>query len=285
MENWAIHNFKGGVAKTTTAANLGAGLALRGSRVALVDGDYQRSLSRAFLHKGKSPTIRDLLLDDTLKPTLFPTAVPNLFLIPGSADMNSLDYDIEERLRERARTDPAFDILDPATSLVGLRGAYLFPRLTRITALLAAHGFDYVLWDLPAQANCFVTLSLVLCDRLLIPVQCELLAVEALEQAMEMLDDLDEGQRSKARILRTMVTAGYRHQAAQSLEIEKYGALTMKTVIKRQTIANEGTAEGIPVIALYPGSDLARAYNSAIDELLGADQALGGVSLAATTES
>lgn len=284
MENWAIHNFKGGVAKTTTAANLGAGLALRGSRVALVDGDYQRSLSRAFLHKGKVPTIHQLLLDDALKPSLYPTAIPNLFLIPGSADMNSLDYDIEERLRDRARSDPSFDILDPDASLVSLRGDFLAPRLTRLTKLLAAHGFDYVLWDLPAQANCFVTLSLVLCDRLLIPVQCEILAVEALEQAMEMLDSLDEGQRAKARILRTMVTVGYRHQAAQSLEIEKYGALTMKTVIKRQTIANEGTTEGIPVIALYSGSELARAYNATIDELLGTERG-DDASIAATTEA
>jgi len=261
METWAVHNFKGGVGKTTTVVNLGAGLAMRGARVVVVDADRQASLSRALRRKGREPAIYDVLLSGA-RPALYPTVIDGLSVLPGSSAIDSLDYDI-------LRDTIGHGGHDGTTDVVKHLGAYLAPRLRALAGTFSAAGIDYAIWDLPSQASILVTLSVIMCDRLIVPVQCEVLSVDVLDQVQELLDELPEGQGAKARILRTMYPLGHKHQATQSRAVEESGIPVVSTAIKRQTLVNDAAEHGVPAIALYPGSDVARGYNMVLDELVG----------------
>jgi chromosome partitioning protein len=125
----AIANMKGGVGKTTSSVNLAAGLAMRGSRVLLVDMDPQGNVAHSLKIKASQNTIFDLMADDMVLETVIRHGVrPNLDVIPS----NNLSFGLENRLagetlrekifarRMRHVVDYDFVIVDtsPAMSLL-----------------------------------------------------------------------------------------------------------------------------------------------------------------------
>ncbi len=90
MKRIAVINQKGGVGKTTTTVNLGAGLARRGYRVLLLDMDPQANLT---VHVDKRPdlesnTLTSLLIEDTpLQELVQPTTQPNLAVVPSDTSL------------------------------------------------------------------------------------------------------------------------------------------------------------------------------------------------------
>jgi chromosome partitioning protein len=92
----AISNAKGGIGKTTTVVNIGAGLALKGARVLLVDVDAQGNLALAL---GVRPrrTLYELLIDDAKAADCITNARPNLDLIAGDEGLLSVQTIIAKR--------------------------------------------------------------------------------------------------------------------------------------------------------------------------------------------
>jgi chromosome partitioning protein len=139
----ALVSKKGGVAKTTTAVNLGAALAEAGRRVLVVDLDSQASasLSLGVERSGLAPSIADVLLNDApIRGVVRPTAVAGLELVTASVDLLTADLELaplrsrEQRLRRGL--DPVRDeyddvLLDCPPSL----------SLLSINALAAADAF------------------------------------------------------------------------------------------------------------------------------------------------
>lgn len=269
MKVWEVYNRKGGVAKTTTVANVASVLAMQGKRVCVIDCDDQRNLSIAFGRRTASPTIYEVLMEDA-SPALYPTLVENLVLIPGSEDTGAIDSEIDRRVRDTFRADPSRNILDFDPD--ELRGEFLLPRVKALIDRLARHEFDYVIFDVPAAWSTLVNVTTMLSDTLIVPVQCEFFATEGAEQTENLIRDIREQTQLDVRILLTMANAQWNHTAAQASKIgERFGASVLRTAIKRSIVCSEANEAGLPLVAYNPRAEAALNYVNAVWEIT-ADQ-------------
>lgn len=157
-----IGNFKGGVSKTTTAANLAQGLSLKGYRVLLIDLDGQGSLTATF---GISPEL-EVEVEHTIVPltsgesdsllgAIRPTYWSGVDIIPGCVALNNADFYLPARQARDAHF-AFWDVLNQA--------------LDRDDLLLT---YDYILIDTPPAIS-YLTINAFWCaDALLVPMPPE----------------------------------------------------------------------------------------------------------------
>src|SRR5688572_29108302 len=157
-------NQKGGVGKTTTAVSLAAALGRRGQRVLLVDLDPQANASSALgVETADRLGIYDALLDEVPAAQCIVTA-PNesVDLIPASAGLAGAEVELVPVMARERRL---------ANTLQPLRKSY-----------------DWILVDCPPSLGLLTINALTASDHVIIPVQCEYMALEGLSRLMETLD-------------------------------------------------------------------------------------------------
>ena len=162
----SLANQKGGVAKTTTCVNLGAGLALRGHSVLLVDADPQASLTRYFGALEGGAVLGDWLLgraefDQAVRHTAF----DRLDIIPTA---------------EHLIADQATIALD---TFKGLH--YLRNKLEELRKV-----YDYILIDTMPSFSVLFANSLIAADQVLIPVKIEYLSAQGLKPLLEKVAEV-----------------------------------------------------------------------------------------------
>jgi chromosome partitioning protein len=170
----AVANQKGGVGKTTTTANLGAALALRGKHVLLVDLDPQGNLTSSFgLEKVVQQTIAESLLDRRIPLPV--VSVSNGAVHNGGAT-------------ERISVVPA---------AVGLASAeaQLMTKLGRELRLrdqlLAVEGsFDYIMIDTPPSLGVLTINALVAASKVIIPTEARFFSLQGLQMLEESIEEI-----------------------------------------------------------------------------------------------
>ena len=170
----AVANQKGGVGKTTTTANLGAALALRGRNVLLVDLDPQGNLTSAFgLEKHVQQTIAESLLDRRIPLPVVP--VPN-----GST--------VDPRTAQHLSVVPA---------AVGLASAeaQLMTKLGRELRLrdqlLSVHElYDYIMIDTPPSLGVLTINALVAATKVIIPTEARFFSLQGLQMLEESIEEI-----------------------------------------------------------------------------------------------
>jgi len=253
----AIANQKGGVGKTTTAINLAASLAAEEQRTLIVDCDSQGNTTSG-LGFSKDPARRtlyhSLILNEPIERVVLSTQVDGLDIIP--ADKNLVGAGVE---------------------LVSLEGREYFLRKA-IESIKP--NYRFVILDCPPALDLVTLNALVASDSVLIPIQCEYLALEGVS---ELLDTLMRIRRTLnpdlavEGILLTMYDerTTLSHQVASDLR-SFFGAQVFSTVIPRNVRLAEAPSHGKPIIFYDIHSRGAESYVQLAKEVIANDQKRAG---------
>jgi chromosome partitioning protein len=245
----AVANQKGGVGKTTTVINLGAYLGALGHRVLLVDCDPQSNTTRGLsLSEPVATSIYDVLVRGTAaKSAIVPTTTPGVDLLPASPDLAGSEVELLETSGREHSLGHA---------LQGLVSEY-----------------DYVLLDCPPSLGLLTVNALVAAQAVIIPVQCEYLALEGVTRLMDTIGRIRSNLNPRLRVFGLLMTMYDRRtslsdQVAQEVR-KHYPDLTFQTVIPRNVRLSEAPSFGQPILEYDPTSLGANAYRSLAAEVAG----------------
>jgi chromosome partitioning protein len=263
----AIANQKGGVGKTTTAINLGAGLAVAERRTLIVDMDPQGNatsgmgLDRAQLHG----SVYDVLVEESpLRDVrLERVHFPYLDIVPSSQDLVGAEVELVDR---------------PQRELV-LRRALETVR----------DEYDYVLLDCPPSLGLLTLNTLAAADTVLIPIQCEFYALEGLSQLLNTVRLVQQNLNPRLQIEGVLLTM-YDQRLNLSRQVadeakEYFGSRVFKSVIPRNVRLAEAPSFGKPIVLYDILSAGAQSYLTLANEIIGHDGMPAGTLTALPEES
>jgi chromosome partitioning protein len=253
----AVANQKGGVAKTTTVAALGAALAEQGHRVLLVDLDAQACLTFSL---GIDPDEVEAGMHEVLLGTLTPDDVV---------------VDVEDGVRLLPAT---IDLAGTEAQLMGRPGREYVLR----TALEGVREqYDVVLLDCSPSLGVLTLAALTAADDVLVPLQCEMLSHRGVGQLLDTVADVTRILNPRLRvlgILPTMYDARTSHARAVLADVgERYGVPVLGPPIPRSVRFAEAPAVGRSVLRTARSSPGARAYRE-VAAALAAQWGLGATS-------
>lgn len=250
---YTFANQKGGVGKTTSAINLGAYLGQFGLRVLLVDIDPQANATSSLgidKRSVRSGTYEVLIRDQPAGPQILHNPKLKISLLPASPALAGAEVELVEMEGRETR----------------LREA-LSPLVDR---------YDYILIDCPPSLSLLTINGLVAArDGVLIPVQCEYLALEGLGQLSQTItrvrSALFPGLHVRG-VLLTMYDSRTRLANDVVTEVRRvFPTQVFQIVVPRSIRLAEAPSYGLPISIYAPESAAARAYSSLAEEIMKTD--------------
>ncbi|MDP8299078.1 MAG: AAA family ATPase [Candidatus Tantalella remota] len=250
MKKLAFCNQKGGVAKTTSAINIAAYLALNNKKTLLIDLDPQANATSGLgLNKNEvEQSVYNVLHEHIqLEQAIHPTEIALLKVVPSTLNLTGAEVELVNLMGREYRLKKAIQ---------GMK-----------------EEFDYIIFDCPPSLGLLTINGLTAADAVIIPVQCEYYALEGLGQLMTTLDLIRDNLNESLAIEGVLLTlADFRTNLTKEVirEVKEFfGPKVYKTVIPRTVKLTEAPGFGKP-IALYDKKSIgARMYADVTRELLG----------------
>ena len=245
----AIANQKGGVGKTSTAANLGAALARRNQRVFLIDLDPQGGLTASFgldPYSLRATTLQLFEAESTsLRKIVYPVA-PGLWLAPASVELARIEH----------------------------AAIHTGDRIYTLRSMIEEERgpVDFLLIDTPPSLGMLTVNALVAADELLVPVSCQYLALRGVRSILEALWLIHDRYAPGLRLLGivpTLHNPRSEHSRAVVAELRRvFATRVLDSVIDQDDAIATGPALRKPAFDVHPSGSGAAGYLRLADEVL-----------------
>lgn len=249
----AIANQKGGVGKTTTSINLGAGLAMAGKNVLIIDIDPQGNTTSGLgINKADvKHCIYDVLINDVPPADVIrSTAIKGLYVMPATIQLAGAEIELVQVISREM-------------------------RLKRALQQVRDH-YDYLLIDCPPSLGVLTVNSLTAADSVLIPIQCEYYALEGLGQLLNTIRIVQKHLNRQLEIegvLLTMFDSRTNLSIQVMEEVKKYFQHKVyNVVIPRNVRVSEAPSHGKPIVTYDPRSKGAECYMQLAKEVIGRER-------------
>lgn len=246
---FAIANRKGGVGKTTTTVNVATAMAAAGKKVLVVDMDPQgnASTSMGVNKKGRMVSSYEVLIgENRLSEAIIWTEIPNFSLVPASPDLAGAEI----------------ELVDMPNREFALKNALAKDAI----------NYDYILIDCPPSLSLVTINALVAADAVIVPLQCEFLALEGITDLIRNINQIKKKFNPKLTLHGVVLTMyDKRNNLTQMVEDDVrqfFGKKVYDTVIPRNVRISEAPSHGKPVLIYDFKSSGAQAYISLTGEVL-----------------
>jgi chromosome partitioning protein len=240
----SISNHKGGVGKTTSAINIGAGLNKLGKNILLIDLDPQANLSQSLGIIDQESNIYGAIRGQyKLQPI---QVIKGLDIIPSTLDLSGAEVELSG---EAGREYILRELIEP------IRASY-----------------DYILIDSPPSLGLLTINSFTASDEVFIPLQAQYLALQGLTKLMEVIDKIKKRLNKELRVGGVIVTQYDKRKVLNRDVVDTirghFKSEVFKTMIRDNVALAEAPAQGVDIFRYQAKSYGAEDYLALSKEIL-----------------